>query len=183
LQTTIHTWCFALGRELAPLLDALLAASGPRLTAVRDALARLSAAILASEATTLPVDGAGRRRREPTDAVCAAVLADAAAFYAEVAEVAAALSDADAAAMLRDAVAWDALQVLPPDGETQTRRFAYDWREYSAHMGERPRPRATSIDLDVRSWPPSSPDPAVRLDVFLALGWSKQARFMVESSR
>jgi hypothetical protein len=179
LQTTIHVVRFALDRDLPRFLDALLAGSGPRLRAVRAALDRLSAAILAGEATTLPVDGAGPRRREPTDAVCAEVLADPAAFYAEVAEIAAAFAR-DAAALLRDAVAWDALQALPPDGGAETRRFAFDWREYTARMGERPQPRRDPIELGVRAWPPATPELAARLDVFLGLGWSKQARFMIE---
>lgn len=197
LQTTIHVVRFVLGVEVAALVDTLLAGAGPRLTAVRDALARLSAAMLAGEATTLPVAGAGPRRREPTDAVCAAVLSDPAAFYAEAADAVASLSaaDADTASLLRDAVAWDALQALPPDGALQTRRFAYDWREYSSRMGECPRPRAARLEIDVRGWPPTrrsgdgpvglsetgaSPELAARLDVFLALGWSKQQRFMIE---
>jgi radical SAM superfamily enzyme YgiQ (UPF0313 family) len=195
LQTTIHVVRFALERDLPRFIDALLAGTGPRLRAVRAALDRLSAAILTGEATTLPVDGAGPRRREPTDAVCAEVLADPAAFYAEVADVAEAFardadttgavaSDADAvnpATILRDAVAWDALQALPPDGSVEARRFAFDWRAYAAKMGERPQPREDTFEVRVRAWPPATPELSGRLDVFLALGWSKQARFMIEA--
>ena len=180
LATTIHVARFALAIEVPALVDALLAATGPRLSAAREALARLSAAILAGEATTLPVDGAGPRRREPTDAVCAVVLADPDGFYAEAADaLAATTASPDDAAIVRDAVAWDALQALPPDGALVTRRFTHDWRAYAARMGERPRPRAAALAIDVRAWPPAPPDPSARLDVFLALGWSKQPRYEI----
>lgn len=181
LATTIHVGRFVLGIEVPVLVDALLAGTGPRLGAAREALGRLSAAILAGEATTLPVDGAGPRRREPTDAVCAVVLAAPDAFYAEVADAVAAITATpDDAALLRDAVAWDALQALPPDAGPVTRGFAFDWRDYASRMGEHPRPRAEAFEIPVRAWPPATPELAARLDVFLALGWSKQPRFRVE---
>lgn len=177
LQTTIHVLRFALGVEVATFVDALLAATGPRLAAVRAALDRLSAAILAGEASTLPVEGAGPRRREPTDAVCAEVLADAAGFYAEVADAAAIVAGAAHAALVRDAVAWDSLQVLPSDGSLQTIRFSHDWRDYADRMGARPQPVVRPNQVQARAWPPSPLDPAGRLDTFLSLGWSKQPRY------
>lgn len=181
LATTIHVARFVLGIDVPVLVDALLAGTGPRLGAARDALGRLSATILAGEGTTLPVDGAGRRRREPTDAVCAVVLAAPEAFYAEVADAVAAIAATpDDAALLRDAVAWDALQALPPDDGPVTRGFAHDWREYASRMGEHPRPRAEAFAIAVRAWPPATPQLDARLDVFLALGWSKQPRFLIE---
>jgi radical SAM superfamily enzyme YgiQ (UPF0313 family) len=91
LQTTLHVATFALGIPVPTLVDALLAAPSPRLTAIRAELARFSAAILEARATTLAIDGWGTRRREPIDGVCARILEDADAFYAEVAAVAAGL--------------------------------------------------------------------------------------------
>jgi hypothetical protein len=183
LQTTIHLVRFALGRDLPRFVDALLAGAGPRLRAIRAGLDRLSAAVIAGEASALPVAGAGPRRREPTDAVCAAVLADPAAFYAEVADIAAAFAaEAGEAAMLRDAMAWDALQALPPGGDAEARRFAFDWPAYTAQMGECPQPRRGPIELRVQAWPGAMPGAGERLDFFLRLGWSKQARFMIEAT-
>jgi len=182
LATTIHVARFVLGLEVPALVDALLAGAGPRLRAARDALARLAAAVLAGEATTLPVDGAGPRRREPTDAVCAVVLADPEGFYAEVADAVAAITtSSDDAALVRDAVAWDALQALPPDGALVTRRFAYDWRAYTDRMSEHVRPPLAALEVSVRAWPPAPIDPSARLDVFLSLGWSKQPRCHLEA--
>lgn len=188
LQTTVHALHFVLEVPVPALVDALLAAAGPRLGAIRAALDRHSAAILAGEASTLPIAGWGPRRREPADAVCAAVLAAPAAFFAEAAEVAAEVAVAHAgptaAALARDVVAWDALQLGAPataGGGATTGGFAHDWLDYAARMGERPRPTPAALAVRVRPWPPPPPEPGARLDAFLAQGWSHQPRVLVES--
>lgn len=178
LQTTVHVARFALAITVPALVDALLAAPTPRLAAVRAALGRYTQAILEARATTLVVDGWGHRRREPTDAVCAAVLDDPAAFYAEVADVVGGLAtERDHAAILRDAVRWDALQI--PAAEPVVVDLAHDWLAYTAHMGERPAPARRPITVRATSWP-SSTERAGVLDAFLGLGWSKRPRGTVE---
>lgn len=178
LQTTVHLLRFGLGVELAAFVDALLAAPTPRLSAMRDELARFSAAVLDGSGATLAV-ATGGRRREPADAVCACALEDAAGFYAEAAEVAAALAGEANAALVRDAVAWDELRVPAADGAPVTHVFAHDWIGYDAEMGTCPRPAPRP--LTVRATPmASASDAATRLDIFLAQGWSKQVRVYVE---
>jgi hypothetical protein len=169
LQTTLHVLRFALGADLAAFVDALLASEQPRLAAVRAELERFSAAILDGVAATLPVDGFGAARREPVEAVCARVLEDAAGFYAEVAGEAAAFG-----AELRDAVAWDALQLLGGSAG-----FAHDWIDYAARMGSCPQPEPRPIRVRARAVP-LPPAPERRLEAFLALGWAKQPRVSVE---
>jgi Radical SAM superfamily/B12 binding domain len=178
LQTTLHVMQFVLGIGAAALVDALLAAPSPRLAAIRAELARFSAAIVEGRATTLAVDGWGSRRREPLDAACARVLDDPAGFYAETAEVAAALAGGDAA-LVRDAVAWDALQLPASEGGAATAEFAYDWLAYAAQMGSRPRPDPRRIAVRAVPWPLGA-ERATRLDAFLALGWAKQPRGQIE---
>jgi radical SAM superfamily enzyme YgiQ (UPF0313 family) len=182
LQTTLHVLQFVLGIGAAALVDALLAAPGPRLAAIRAELARFSAAVVDGRATTLPVDGWGPRRREPLDGACARILDDPAGFYAEAAEIAAALAG-DAAALVRDAVAWDAV-ALPStavdlDAVPTTAEFVHDWPAYVAHMGSRPRPDPRRIAVRVIPWP-LAVERAARLDAFLALGWAKQPRGQIE---
>jgi hypothetical protein len=174
LQTTLHVLRFALGADLGRFVDALLASQRPSLAGVRAELGRFTDAIAAGEAATLAVAGCGPTRREPADAVCARVLDDPAAFYAAVAEEAAAQVGAEHVALVRDAIAWDALQVAPARAQ-----LAYDWLAYAAAMGSCPRPAPRPIWVRARSV--STPaDPAARLDVFLALGWSKQPRVWIE---
>lgn len=168
LQTTLHVLEFALAQPIVERVDALLAASSPRLAAIRADLGRHAAAIQDARATTLVVEGWGPRRREPVDAVCARVLEDPDAFYAEVA----ALLDSPVA---RDAVRWDALQVR---GGTAT--FAYDWFAYTRAMGARPQPIATPITARFTPWP-ASLEAGGRLDAFLGLGWAKQPRGTLEA--
>lgn len=170
LSTTIHVLRFALGADLAAWIDALLASERPRLRAVRAELLRFADSIAAGRDATLPVAGRGERRREPSDAACALVLDDPAAFYDEVAEETAAFAGANARAV-RDAVAWDALHVEPPAG---ARRFAFDWPRYESEMGARPQPLSHAIE--VRAVAASG---RLDLDAFLALGWSKQPRVHV----
>jgi len=176
LQTTLHVLQFVLEIGAARLVDALLAATTPRLAAIRAELARFSAAIVEGSATTLPVDGWGPRRREPLDAACARVLDDPAAFYAEAADIAAALAG-DRAALVRDAVAWDALQLAAPDAAST--ELEHDWLAYSAQMGARPQPTPRRIAVRAVAWPMPD-DRGARLDAFLALGWSKQPRGQIE---
>jgi hypothetical protein len=180
--TTLRAPPLAAGLLAATLVDALLAATSPRLAAIRAELARFSAAVVEARATTLPVDGWGPRRREPIDAACARVLDDPAGFYAEAAEVAAALAGDDAA-LIRDVVAWDALQ-LPStaadlDAIPTTAEFAHDWPAYAAQMGSRPRPEPRRIAVRAIPWP-LAVERAARLDAFVALGWAKQPRGQIE---
>jgi hypothetical protein len=174
LQTTLHVLGFALGADLVAYVEALLAAEGPGLRAVRDELARFSDAIAGGEAAARAIDGWGPRRREPTDAVCARVLEDAARFFAEVAEETARFAGAAHAELVRDAVAWDALHIAPP---SEPRRFAHDWLAYERDMGACPRPTAQPIEVRARSLT-GPPD----LDVFLTLGWSKQPRIYLQKT-
>jgi hypothetical protein len=178
LQTTLHVMQFALDIGAAILVDALLAAPSSRLAAVHAELARFSAAIVDGRATTLPVDGWGPRRREPLDAACARVLDDPAGFYAEAAEIAAALAG-EHAALVRDVVAWDALQLPAGDGGVTTAEFAHDWLDYAARMGTRPRPEPRPLAVRAVPWPLPA-ERGARLDAFLALGWAKQPRGQFE---
>jgi hypothetical protein len=173
LQTTLHVVQFAIGIEIATFVDALLGANTPRLAAIRDELKRYTAAILEARATTLVVEGWGPRRREPVDGVCARVLDDPAAFYAEAADVAAAIVGREHVALIRDAVAWDAVQI--PAAESVVAEFAHDWIVYTAQMGERPRPVPRRTSVRWTSWP-TLPDRGAQLNGFLGLGWAKQPR-------
>lgn len=194
LQTTIHVATFALGIAVPVLVDALLAAPSPRLSAIRTELARYSAAILDARATTLAIEGWGTRRREPIDAVCARILDDPEAFYAEAADVAASLADREGgivesrdgiagsphavrAEMLRDATRWDALQ-MPHEGAREL-DFAFDWLAYASAMGARPMPAREPIRVRVTSWPASTVREG-QLDAFLGLGWAKLARGTID---
>ncbi len=198
LQTTIHVATFALGIELPRVIDALLAAPTPRLCAIRAELARYSDAILDARATTLAIEGWGTRRREPIDAICARILDEPDAFYAEVGDVVASLVEEasigapsidtpridvphihviDAIAMLRDAVRWDALQ-MPFEGTRET-DFAFDWLAYVAAMGARPMPARAALRVRTTSWPASTVRDG-QLDAFLGLGWAKLARGTIE---
>src|SRR5205814_9063906 len=112
----------------------------------------------------------------------ARVLDDPAAFYAEAAEVAAGLAG-DAAALVRDAVAWDAV-ALPSsavdlDAGTTIAEFTHDWPAYVAQMGSRPRPEPRRIAVRAIPWP-LAVERSARLDAFLALGWAKQPRGQIE---
>ena len=178
LKTTLHVMQFVLGIGAASVVDALLAAPSPRLVAIRVELARFSAAIVDARATTLPVEGWGTRRREPLDAACARVLDDPAAFYAEAADIAAGLAG-EHAALVRDAVAWDALEMAALDGGATTTELAHDWLAYAAQMGSRPRPDPRRIAVRAVPWP-LPVDRGARLDAFLAMGWSKQPRGQIE---
>jgi hypothetical protein len=129
-------------------------------------------------ATTLAVDGWGPRRREPLDAACARMLDDPAGFYAEAAEVAAGLAEGDAA-LVRDAVAWDALQLPASEDGAAMAELAYDWLAYAAQMGSRPRPELRRVAVRAVPWPLGA-ERAARLDAFLALGWAKQPRGQIE---
>jgi len=187
LQTTIHVATFALGIPVPVVIDALLAAPTPRLSAIRTELARYSAAILDAHATTLAIEGWGTRRREPIDAVCARILDEPAAFYAEAADVVASLArhgiadaspaDTARAEMLRDAARWDALQ-MPHDGAREI-DFAFDWLAYASAMGTRPMPARERIRVRVTSWPASTVREG-QLDAFLGLGWAKLARGTID---
>ena len=176
LQTTLHVLRFALRADVTELVDALLASERPRLRAVREELRRFTDAIAGGEGATLAIEGWGATRREPTDAVCARILDDPAGFYAEAADEAARVVGAEHASMIREAVAWDALQIPQPGGSA---RFDHDWLAYAAEMGACPRPAAHPIRVKVRGMPCPS-DPASRLDLILALGWSKQPRAWTE---
>lgn len=72
------------------------------------------------------------------------------------------------------------LRAPPLAAASASRRFTHDWLDYTVRIGERPQPHAVVVELRVRAWPPPPADPAARLDAFLALGWSKQTRFLVE---
>ncbi|MFN0252329.1 MAG: radical SAM protein [Kofleriaceae bacterium] len=191
LQTTIHVATFALGIPVPALIDALLAATSPRLSAIRTELARFSESILAARATTLAIEGWGTRRREPIDGVCARILEEPEAFYAEVADVAAtlvatsmslvgdvaAIERGDAVAMLRDATRWDALQI--PHGDSREVDFAFDWLAYGAAMGARPIPLRAAMHVRSTSWPTAMIREG-QLDGFLGLGWAKLPRGAIE---
>ena len=182
LQTALHVARFVAGLDVATVIDALLGASSPRLAAVRAELGRFSAAVLAGEATTLPVTGWGPRRREPADAVCARVLEDPRAFYDEVAAAIAACPPLAAghAEVLREAVRWDALHLPPIDGAAYEARFEHDWLAYEAQMGACPVPApGASTHVRAIAWPWPE-DAAARLELFLALGWAKQPRVIVQ---
>lgn len=194
LQTTIHVATFAVGIPVPALIDALLAAPSPRLHAIRAELARYSAAIVEARASTLAIEGWGARRREPIDAVCARILDEPEAFYAEVATVVtllardhegppsiadelAATRAGERAAMLRDATRWDALQM--PHDHLRDVSFAFDWLAYTHAMGSRPEPARVAIAVRVTSWPaPASREG--KLDAFLGLGWAKLPRGTIE---
>jgi radical SAM superfamily enzyme YgiQ (UPF0313 family) len=175
LQTTLHVMQFTLAIPAATLVDALLAAATPRLSAIRTELARFGEAISEARATTLAVDGWGPRRREPVDAVCARVLDDPAAFCAEAADVAAAIAGDGCAALIRDAVAWDAL----PLADAGCAELAHDWFAYAATMGERVPPTPSPTRARWTAWP-APIERTGRLDVFLGLGWAKQPRGVLE---
>ena len=170
LQTTIHVIQFGLAKDLAGFVDALLASPRPHLAAVRAELDRFACAILEEEATTLPVAGWGDRRREPADAVCAVVYTAGAAIYAEIAAEAAAWLDDSTAALVREAVAWDALQLpaATPTGVVQA--FAHDWPAYERAMSTRPQPIARAICVQVTA----TPVPDAPAEVLLS--WHMRAR-------
>lgn len=144
LQTTLHVIAFALERDPAPFIDALLDAYEP----IRTELARFTRAILDEEAVILPVPGWGDRRRDPVDAVCARVFADVDAFYGCAADIAEKFSGP----LAREAVAWDALRLAT---QPHTARFAYDWLAYEAQMTRRGRPSEQPII--VSATPPPVP--------------------------
>ncbi len=166
LQTAIHVVRFALERDLAGFIDALLASSRPRLAAVRSELARFSRAILDGEGTTLTLHGGGQRRYEPAEAVCVLVHAAPTEFHAEVADEAARWIGGADAALLRDAVAWDALQLPTRAGIAE---LAYDWIAYERAMSTRQRPIARTIR--VRATAPAAE---------VSSGWHMQARNVIE---
>ncbi len=166
LQTTIHVVRFALERELAGFVDALLASGRPRLSAIRNELARFAEAILDGEGTTLVVPCCGDRRREPAEAVCALVHAAPAEFHAEVADEVARWIGAAHAALVRDAVAWDGLQLPARAG---TAEFAHDWIAYERGMGACTPPVAGAIR--VRATAPQTG---------VSSSWHMQARNVIE---
>ena len=175
LQTTLHVLRFALDASVTDFVDALLASERPRLRAVRAELRRFTDAIAGGEGATLAIAGWGATRREPTDAVCARILDDAPGFYDEAADEAARVAGAEHAAVIREAVAWDALQIAQLGARLVTARFGHDWLAYAAKMGACPRPAASPIRVRVTGMAYPS-DPASRLDRFLALGWARQPR-------
>ena len=172
LQTTIHVVRFALERDLAGFIDALLASSRPRLATIRGELARYARAIFEGEGTTLVVPGWGAQRREPAEAVCALVHAAPAEFHAEVAEEAARWIGAEDAALVRDAVRWDAVQLPARAGLAD---FAYDWIAYEAAMSARKPPIATPIRVRATAPPPLGDEAGV------SSGWHMQARNIIEA--
>ncbi len=188
LQTTIHVIQFGLGLDLAGFVDALLVSRSPRLAAVRAELDRFASAILDEVATTLPVAGWGERRREPADAVCAAFYEAGAAIYAELADAAVTWVDATLvcdvdgasaphgdAALVREAVAWDALQLPAATAASGTHEFAYDWPAYERAMSARPRP--TARPTTVRATATPVPDAVTEA---VLLSWHMRARTTVE---
>ncbi|MEO7091804.1 MAG: hypothetical protein ABI175_01055, partial [Polyangiales bacterium] len=195
LQTTIHVIQFALAADLAGFVDALLASPSPHLAAVRAELDRFARAILDEEATTLPVPGWGDQRREPADAVCAVVYGAGAAIYAEIADAAAAwiaawhaatTPDDEAAgarasrsttAVVRDAVAWDALQLPAATPASCTAEVAYDWPAYERAMSTRPQPIARVTSVHVTATP--IPDAATEA---VLLSWHMRARTTIEAA-
>ncbi len=158
LQTTLHVLAFALAADVAAYIDALLASARPRLSAIRDELLRFAHAI---------VDGEGR------------VFDDADGFYAEAADEAARLVGTAHAALVREAVAWDALRIptlTNTAGAARTALFEYDWLDYEARMGASPQPTARPIV--VRATPARfTSDAAARA---VALEWLKGARSSIE---
>src|SRR5262249_46546021 len=58
-------------------------------------------------------------------------------------------------------------------------RFDHDWLAYAADMGACPRPTPRPIRVKIAAMPFPF-DPASRLDVILALGWSKQPRVRID---
>jgi hypothetical protein len=81
--------------------------------------------------------------------------------------------------MIREAVAWDALQIPKAGAPAATARFQYDWLAYASEMGACPRPTPRPIRVRVRPLP-CPLDAASRLALFLATGWSKQPRAWIE---
>jgi len=173
LQTTVHVIKFGLERDLAGFIDALLASPAPRLARLRAELARFARAILDGEGTTLPVAGWGERRREPAEAVCAQAYVAPSELYAEVAAVAATYVGDGEAAIVREAVTWDALQI--PTAGARVADFEHDWIAYEKAMSTRPRPIVRRIR--VRATPP----PALEVGTTdVALSWHMQARTLIE---
>src|SRR5262249_46730392 len=176
LQTTLHLLAFALATDVAAYVDALLASARPRLSAIRDELSRFARAIVDGEGSTLPVAGWGDQRREPTDGVCARVFDDADGFYAEAADEAARLVGRAHAALVREAVAWDALRIPRLTGAARTARFEHAGRAYEARMGSSPQPAAGPIV--VRATPARFTSDAAAQAV--ALEWLKGVRSSIE---
>jgi hypothetical protein len=79
--------------------------------------------------------------------------------------------------LIRDAVAWDALQI--PAAEPVVAEFAHDWLVYTSQMGERSRPLPHRISVRSTSLPMPS-DRGRQLDAFLGLGWARQPRGLFE---
>lgn len=79
------------------------------------------------------------------------------------------------AALIRDAVAWDAL----PLADTGCADLAHDWFAYAASMGERRPPMPSPTRARWTGWP-APIERTGRLDVFLGLGWAKQPRGVLE---
>lgn len=180
LATTLRLLGFALDVDLVVALDALLAAPSARLQAVRGAVLRHADAILAGEGVALAAPGYGPTRREATETACAAALDDWAAFSTEIADVLTRLVPEQARALVRDAIAWDSLQIPArvdasrPASPATTSTFAYDWPRWRAADHHRPARAHLVVRRDLPAW--SGADPGPWLDTFIALGWSKSPR-------
>ncbi|MCC6620218.1 MAG: radical SAM protein [Deltaproteobacteria bacterium] len=180
LATTLRLLAFVLHADVVALVDALLAAATPILAAIRTSLLGFADAVLAGLATTLPLDGYGPTRREPVEAVCALALgAPHDAFADEVMTALAPHLPSEDRALVREAIAWDALH-LPRHGARarDTTTFTRDWWDWSPSEGRLPAPARFVVHRTPFPWAAERAE--VWLDTFVSLGWSKTPRTLVE---
>lgn len=149
-------------------VDALLDAFPP----IRATLLRFADAILDEAASVLPLDGYGRLRWDPIDAVVAAVLDDPTTFFATVKHVLMDLVPPAHHRVATDALTFDAALLAAVSAPTTAISVDHDW---SASRDARNPPRKARLRFEVAP----SPTFATRsehLSWFLANGWARAPR-------
>jgi hypothetical protein len=175
LATTLRVLRFALEVEVGGWIDALLGAPGPRMSACRAELGRYADAILSESGTLLPLDESQTVRRDAVEAFTARAICDWPAFCAEVADVTASFVP-DHAALVREAVAWDAFILPERNCIALARAFDSNWLAYrSVRTRTLPAHQATTVSRVPPMWS-VTPSAAAYLDALLASGWSKTPR-------